>query len=88
MTFKQHLKETTAMRLVDLLPKPVKRALYRFLHKDKYKAALDMYHELKLSKDPHHLTMSDDQMMKVAADWAKLNHKEFAKVFNRITRYK
>ena len=88
ITFNQHVKETTAMRLVDLLPKRIKHALNRFLHKDKYKSAINMYHELKLSKDPHHVKMSDDEKMGIAADWAKLDHREFAKVFNRKTRYK
>jgi len=88
ITFKQHLEETTAMRLVDLLPKKVKHALYRLLHKDKYKSALNMYHELMKSKDPHHVKMSKDQKIKVAADWANLDTKEFRKVMDRITRYK
>mgnify|MGYP001291945460 CR=1 FL=1 len=76
------------MRLVDLLPKKIKHALYRILHKDKYKSAIDMYHELKKSKDPHHKKMSNDEMMGVAADWARLDHREFYKVFDRKTRYK
>ena len=47
-----------------------------------------MYHELKLSKDPHHVKMSDDEKMGIAADWANLDHAEFFKVFNKKTRYK
>jgi len=88
ITFNQHVKETTAMRLVDLLPKKIKHALNRFLHKDKYKSAMNMYHELKLSKDPRHVEMSDEDKMGIAADWANLSHQEFSKVFDRKTRYK
>lgn len=76
------------MRLVDLLPKSIKHALYRMLHKDKYKAAMDMYHELKLSKDPHHQSMSHGEMIRISANWADLSTREFAKVFDRKTRYK
>ena len=87
ITFKKHVQETTGMRLVDLLPKKIKHALYRLLHKDKYKSAINMYHELVKSKDPHHKKMSDDEKIGIAADWAKLDHREFRKVLSRKTRY-
>jgi hypothetical protein len=81
------IEEMTAMRLVDLLPKKAKRALYRNLHKDKYKSAINMYHSLKKSKDAHHVNMSDNQKIRIAADWANLNPREFHKVLDRKTRY-
>ena len=75
------------MRLVDLLPKKAKRAIYRNLHKDKYKSAIHMYHSLKKSKDAHHVNMSDKEKIRIAAEWANLNVKEFIKVLDRKTRY-
>ena len=81
------IEEMTAMRLVDLLPKKAKHALYRNLHKDKYLSAINMYHSLKKSKDPHHVNMADKDKVRVAANWANLNHNEFIKVLNRKTRY-
>jgi cation transport regulator ChaB len=85
--FKQFTQEKTGMRIVDLLPKKVKHALYRLAHKDKYKAALNMYHELKKDKDVKSRGLKDFEMQDIAADAFKLNHKEFRKILNRRTRY-
>ena len=81
------IEEMTAMRLVDLLPKKTKHALYRNLHKDKYKSAIHMYHQLKKSKDAHHVNMADNEKIRIAAQWANLNVKEFIKVLDKKTRY-
>ena len=34
LEFKEHVNESTQMRIVDLLPKKVKRKIYRFKNKD------------------------------------------------------
>ena len=39
LEFKEHVNESTQMRIVDLLPKKVKRKIYRFKNKDKYKTS-------------------------------------------------
>jgi hypothetical protein len=85
--FREHIDETTQMRLVDLLPKKIKRKIYRIAHADKYKGALAMYHSFKKNADMKKRGVSDQKMRDIAADHFKLNHKEFAKILNRQTRY-
>jgi len=85
--FREHIDETTQMRLVDLLPKKIKRKIYRIAHADKYKGALAMYHSFKKNADMKKRGVSDQKMRDIAADHFKLNHREFAKVLNRKTRY-
>ncbi|MBI33560.1 MAG: hypothetical protein CMD98_06810 [Gammaproteobacteria bacterium] len=85
-SFKQFHKEEQALRFIDLLPKKVKHAIRRIAHKDKYKAALHMYHGLK--KDPDaKKRLTDKKMKEIAADHFKLKHKEFEAILNRKTRY-
>ncbi len=85
-SFKQFHKEEQALRFIDLLPKKVKHAIRRIAHKDKYKAALHMYHGLK--KDPDaKKRLTDKKMKEIAADHFKLSHKEFEAILNRKTRY-
>jgi len=81
------IEEMTAMRLVDLLPKKAKHALYRMSHADKYKKALKMYHDLKKDKDVKARGLSDNTIKGIAADYFHLNHREFAKILDRKTRY-
>ena len=85
--FREHTNEATGMRLVDLLPKKVKRKIYRIAHADKYKGALAMYRSFKKNSDMQKRGVSDQKMRDIAADHFKLSHREFAKVLNRKTRY-
>ena len=50
LSFNEKVQEDTGMRIIDLLPKKVKRMIYRHQHQDKYKAALLMMKALR--KDP------------------------------------
>ena len=75
------------MRLVDLLPKKAKHALYRMSHADKYKGALNMYRKLKKDKDVKARGLSDKKIKQIAADSFKLDYKEFDKILDRKTRY-
>jgi hypothetical protein len=86
-TFKQQVTETTGMRIIDLLPKKVKRMIYRHQHSDKYKAALLMMRALRKDPDVISRGLSKAKIQSIAADHFGLNHREFAKVLNRKTRY-
>jgi hypothetical protein len=86
-TFKQKAQEDTGMRIIDLLPKKIKRKIYRFQHQDKYKAALLMMKALRKDPDVISRGLSKDRIQGIAADHFGLNHREFAKVLNRQTRY-
>ena len=87
LNFKEQVTESTGMRMVDLLPKKVKRMIYRVAHQDKYKGALLMMKALR--KDPDVITrgLSKQKIQAIAADHFGLNHREFAKVLDRKTRY-
>lgn len=82
-----HVDESSQGRFIDLLPKKVKHALYRLAHKDKYKAALQMYHEFKKDPEMKKRGLTDKKMKAIAADHFKLGHKEFDAILNRRTRY-
>ena len=86
-TFKEQVNESTQMRIVDLLPKKVKRMLYRYKNQDKYKGAILMMKHL--TKDPDVISrgLSKARIQSIAADHFGLNHREFAKILNRKTRY-
>ena len=86
-SFKQHVKEDTGMRIIDLLPKKVKRMIYRHEHQDKYKAALLMVKALRRDPDVISRGLSKEKIQDIAADHFNLSHKEFAKVLDRKTRY-
>jgi len=86
-TFKEQLNETTGMRIIDLLPKKIKRMIYRHQHQDKYKAALLMIKALRKNPDVIKRGLSKERIQGIAADHFGLNHREFAKVLNRKTRY-
>jgi len=87
LNFKEQVNETTGMRLVDLLPKKVKRMIYRVAHQDKYKGALLMMKHLRKDPDVISRGLSKHQIQSIAADHFGLNHREFAKILNRQTRY-
>jgi nicotinic acid mononucleotide adenylyltransferase len=81
------IEEMTAMRLVDLLPKAVKRKIYRVAHADKYKGALAMYHAFTKDPDMKARGVTKAKMKDIAADHFKLNRREFLRVLDRKTRY-
>ena len=87
LSFKEKANESTQMRIVDLLPKKVKRMIYRTAHADKYKGALLMMKHLRKDPDVISRGLSKQKIQQIAADHFGLNHREFAKVLNRQTRY-
>ena len=87
LNFKEQVNETTGMRLIDLLPKKVKRMIYRYAHQDKYKGALLMMKELLRNPDIIKRGLSKTHIQGIAADHFGLDHREFSKVLNRKTRY-
>lgn len=87
LNFKEQATESTQMRLVDLLPKKVKRMIYRVAHQDKYKGALLMMKALRKDPDVISRGLSKQKIQAIAADHFGLNHREFARVLDRKTRY-
>ena len=87
LSFNKKVEEDTGMRIIDLLPKKVKRMIYRHQHQDKYKAALLMMKALRKDPDVISRGLSKDKIKAIAADHFGLNHKEFDKVLDRKTRY-
>ena len=87
LSFNEKVQEDTGMRIIDLLPKKVKRMIYRNQHKDKYKAALLMMKALRKDPDVISRGLSKQRIQDIAADHFNLNHREFAKVLDRKTRY-
>ena len=87
LSFKQEQNESTQMRIIDLLPKKVKRMIYRHQHSDKYKAALLMMRALRKDPDVISRGLSKNKIKAIAADHFGLNHREFDKILNRQTRY-
>jgi len=87
LNFKEQVTESTQMRLVDLLPKKVKRMIYRVAHQDKYKGALLMMKALRKDPDVISRGLSKQKIQAIAADHFGLNHREFARVLDRKTRY-
>jgi hypothetical protein len=85
--FKAAHNEATNMRIIDLLPKKVKRMIYRYQHQDKYKAALLMVKALRKDPDVISRGLTKKKIQGIAADHFNLNHREFAKILNRKTRY-
>jgi hypothetical protein len=87
LSFNEKVEEDTGMRIIDLLPKKVKRMIYRHQHQDKYKAALLMVKALRRDPDVISRGLSKDKIKAIAADHFGLNHREFDKVLDRKTRY-
>ena len=87
LSFNEKVQEDTGMRIIDLLPKKVKRMIYRNQHKDKYKAALLMMKALRKDPDVISRGLSKQRIQDIAADHFGLNHREFAKILDRKTRY-
>ena len=87
LSFNEKVQEDTGMRIIDLLPKKVKRMIYRHQHQDKYKAALLMMKALRKDPDVISRGLSKQRIQDIAADHFGLNHREFAKILDRKTRY-
>mgnify|MGYP006095325281 FL=1 len=87
LSFNEKVQEDTGMRIIDLLPKKVKRMIYRHQHQDKYKAALLMMKALRKDPDVIKRGLSKQKIQDIAADHFGLDHKEFTRVLNRKTRY-
>ena len=87
LSFNEKVQEDTGMRIIDLLPKKVKRMIYRHQHQDKYKAALLMMRALRKDPDVISRGLSKQRIQDIAADHFGLDHREFAKVLDRKTRY-
>ena len=87
LSFNEKVQEDTGMRVIDLLPKKVKRMIYRHQHQDKYKAALLMMKALRKDPDVISRGLSKQRIQDIAADHFGLNHREFAKILDRKTRY-
>ena len=87
LSFNEKVQEDTGMRIIDLLPKKVKRMIYRNQHKDKYKAALLMMKALRKDPDVISRGLSKQRIQGIVADHFGLDHREFAKVLDRKTRY-
>ena len=87
LRFSEKVEEDTGMRIIDLLPKKVKRMIYRHQHQDKYKAALLMMKALRKDPDVISRGLSKNKIKAIAADHFGLNHREFDRVLDRKTRY-
>lgn len=75
--------ESEYIRLKDLLPKKIKHAINRLLHKDKYKAAIKMKHMIK-RKYPEY---SDAKVLRLVSDFTHIKLKELKKVLDRKSRH-
>jgi hypothetical protein len=83
-SFKSHLTEQeSAIRFWDLLPASVRHVINRLLHKDKYKAAIRMKHEIH-RKYPDY---SDAKVLRIVSDFTHIKLKELKKVLDRKTRH-
>ncbi len=85
ISFKRfHLKEQeAAIRFKDLLPKNLKHAINRMLHKDKYKAAIKLKHAIH-RKYPEY---SEAKVLRLVSDFSHIKLKELKAILNRDTRH-
>jgi hypothetical protein len=86
-SFKEHIDEAQALKFFNLLPKKVRHLINRLKNQDKYKAALLMIKHLRKDPDVISRGLTKARIQGIAADHFGLNHREFAKVLNRQTRY-
>lgn len=83
-SFKNHILESeAALRFKDLLPKSVKHAINRLLHKDKYKAAIKVKHLIHRK----HPDYSEAKVLQLVSDFTNIKLKELKAVLNRKTRH-
>ena len=86
-SFKDQTNEAQALKFYNLLPKKVRHTINRIRNQDKYKAALLMMKALRKDPDVIKRGLTKARIQSIAADYFGLNHREFAKVLNRQTRY-
>ena len=86
-SFQNHIDEAQALKFYNLLPKKVRHTINRLKNQDKYKAALLMIKALRKDPDVKKRGLSKAKIQSIAADHFGLNHREFAKILNRQTRY-
>jgi len=86
-SFRIHTNEAQALKFYNLLPKKVRHTINRLRNKDKYKAALLMIKHLRSDPDVISRGLTKARIQGIAADHFGLNHREFAKILNRQTRY-
>ena len=86
-SFKDQTNEAQALKFYNLLPKKVRHTINRIRNQDKYKAALLMMKALRKDPDVISRGLTKARIQSIAADYFGLNHREFAKVLNRQTRY-
>ncbi len=83
-SLKRFIAETeAALRFKDLLPKKFKHTINRLMHKDKYKAAVRLKHEIH-RKYPDY---SEAKVLRLVSDFTHIKLKELKKVLDRSTRY-
>ena len=81
---KEYLKEADdAIRFWDLLPSKLRHTINRLLHKDKYKAAIKLKHELH-KKYPGY---SESKLIDLVSQMVHINRRELTAVLNRKTRH-
>jgi NADH:ubiquinone oxidoreductase subunit E len=71
------------IRFKDLLPKKLKHAINRLLHKDKYKAAIKLKHSIQ-RKYPDY---SEAKVLRLVSDFTHIKLKELKAILNRKTRH-
>ena len=86
-SFHTHTNEAQALKFYNLLPKKVRHTINRLRNQDKYKAALLMIRHLRKDPDVISRGLTKARIQSIAADHFGLNHREFAKILNRQTRY-
>ena len=87
LSFQNHVEEGQALKFYNLLPKKVRHTINRLRNQDKYKAALLMIRHLRKDPDVISRGLTKARIQSIAADHFGLNHREFAKILNRQTRY-
>ena len=71
------------IRFKDLLPKKIKHSLNRLLHKDKYKAAIKLKHQIE-RKYPDYREV---KVLRLVSDFTHIKLKELKAILNRKTRH-
>lgn len=83
--FNQFVNEGIGKEMLkNLLPKKILHSIKRAVHGDNYKIAMRVYKKIKNDKKRD---VSHNEMIRIAAQVAGIKPREFAKVFDRTTRY-
>jgi len=87
LNFKESVSKTSGTSLIAMLPKSVRRTVYRHEQHDKFKAALLMAEALLKDPDVMSKGLSKLHIEGIAADHFGVDRKAFAKVSARKSRY-